>query len=208
MVAGSVANRKRSAKGMLSTRWRSAAQPGQKPRRLQLKATSRSAWQAVQRTLKNPCANRPLQVILELPMHVSGQRPALRAEFCHEGRVLAFDQLIEKSRFRTVAFVARRAGEWLTGRLHEQSLESRHSAPAGYRAWHDIHADNVSSDRMPAETEGPGIARWCWGFVFCHSVLTTGLPPLAEGRAIAHTHLNAVAQAQEIRGRSPCWKLH
>ena len=38
---------------------RRAPQLGQKPRRLQLKATSRSAWQVVQRTRRKPCSSRP-----------------------------------------------------------------------------------------------------------------------------------------------------
>ena len=38
---------------------RRAPQLGQKPRRLQLKTTSRSAWQSVQRTRKKRCSKRP-----------------------------------------------------------------------------------------------------------------------------------------------------
>ncbi len=73
ITAGSRAKRNRSAHGTLSTHWRigtrgstsstsSAAvstmrlapQLGQKPRRLQLNATSFSAPQALQRTRRNP----------------------------------------------------------------------------------------------------------------------------------------------------------
>jgi hypothetical protein len=75
---GCVANRKRSAYGSESTHWRSglrgntssasnaalsvirrAPQLGQKPRRLQLNATSFSARQFSQRARRNPCSKRP-----------------------------------------------------------------------------------------------------------------------------------------------------
>jgi hypothetical protein len=78
IAAGSAANRKRSGNGTDSTHWRTgsrgstsstssaalstirrAPQLGQKRRRLQLKATSRAAWQVVQWTRRKPCSRRP-----------------------------------------------------------------------------------------------------------------------------------------------------
>lgn len=78
MTSGRVASRYRSANGSDNTHWRTgccgrtsstssaavsairrAPQLGQKPRRLQLNATSFSAWQASHLTRRKPCSSKP-----------------------------------------------------------------------------------------------------------------------------------------------------
>jgi len=74
-----------------------------------------------------------LQIGRELLLHVAGQRPAACRERGKKPRVVLFNQLIEKRRFRAVALVAPCSACGLSQWLHARSLYSNLAAmPAAF----------------------------------------------------------------------------
>jgi len=74
-----------------------------------------------------------LQIGRELLLHVAGQRPAACRERGKKPRVVLFNQLIEKRRFRAVALVAPCSACGLSQMLHARSLDSNLAAmPAAF----------------------------------------------------------------------------
>lgn len=145
MASGLLANRKRSGYGKLSTHCRTghgpntsstrcradsamrrAPQLGQKPRRLQLNATRRSAWQCSHTTRTKPRSSTPQRKYASNSSRtcIGGMRPS------QGGRVVAH-QPVKARVFRNVACVARRCGrraQWRGSARHGNAQCLRPSA--------------------------------------------------------------------------------